>query len=51
VQHAYQTVYVRLDPQERQWIIADAQGQQLRLREARELTRQAIRSLAVSGNK
>jgi hypothetical protein len=51
VKHAYQTVYVRLDPQEQQWIIADARGQQLRIREANELTRQAIRSLAVSGNK
>ena len=51
IAYAYQTVYVRLDPEEQQWIIADAEGRQIRVHEATELSRQAIRSLAITGNK
>ena len=51
VSYAYQTVYVRLDPATCQWIIADRDGNQLRVRPATELTRESIRSPRVSGTK
>lgn len=51
VAYAYQTVYVRLDPDAQQWIIADVEGRQIRVHEAKELSRQAIRGLTVTGNK
>lgn len=51
IAYAYQTVYIRLDPDERQWIIADVDGQQMRVREAMELSRQTIRNLTITGNK
>jgi len=51
VADAYQTVAVRLDPAACQWIIADRDGNQLRVRPANERTRERIRNLRISGSK
>jgi hypothetical protein len=51
VKYSHQRVWVRLDPQSKQWIIADEAGNQLRVRPAKELTCQRIRSLDVCGKK
>jgi hypothetical protein len=39
---AGQAVYVQLDPDECAWVVADAEGRQLRRHAAREVTREAI---------
>lgn len=45
------TVYVTLDPLGPTWVIADAQGRQLRTHPAEELSAQRIRSLSVTCRK
>jgi hypothetical protein len=49
--HAGQTVWVRFDPQERQWVIADAQGAEIRVKDAPELSAENICQLRVAGKK
>lgn len=46
--HQNQTVFVSLDPEEIEWVIADTEGRQLRRLPAEELTASAIRQLEVS---
>lgn len=46
--HRNQTVYVLLDPEESEWVIADAEGRQLRRLPAEELTAANICTLQVS---
>jgi hypothetical protein len=49
--HAGQTVWVRLDPLERRWVIADAQGAEIRVKDAPELSAERICELRVAGEK
>jgi len=46
--HTGQDVYVLLDPLRREWIFADARGQQLRTQPAEEISRERILSLTVT---
>jgi hypothetical protein len=49
--YAGQTVWVRLDPQERKWVIANVQGSQIRVKDAPELCAERICGLDVMGQK
>lgn len=49
--HARQAVWVRLDPREIMWIIADEQGNEIRCKPAKELTAANIIGLRVAGTK
>jgi hypothetical protein len=49
--YAGQAVWVRFDPLEVQWVIAQANGAQIRVKPARELTARAIVDLSVAGSK
>jgi hypothetical protein len=44
-------VWVSLDPLEVAWVIANRNGEQIRVKPAKELTPQAIRELNVTGSK
>ena len=45
--HKGRKVYVQFDPDRREWIISDTQGQQLRATPADELTPRAVRTLSI----
>ena len=49
--YAGQVVWVRLDPQEVEWVVAAESGTQIRTKPAKELTAAAIRGLRVAGAK
>jgi hypothetical protein len=49
--YARQLVWVRLDPERREWVISDEGGNQIRIRPSRELTKERIRRLDICGNK
>jgi hypothetical protein len=46
--HRGQDVYVLLDPVQREWVFADAEGRQLRSQPAEEMSRERIVSLSVT---
>ena len=48
---AGQTVFVRLDPDTREWVVRDRQGQEIRRHAARELTAERIQALDISYRK
>lgn len=47
-QRAGQTVFVRLDPATREWVVRDRQGQEIKRHHASELTAERIQALDVS---
>ena len=51
VVHGGKQVCVQFDPEQKQWLISDSTGQQLRTQPAPEISVRAIRSLQMVGQK